>query len=118
MEEIKDMKEKEIIDDKGDRSGEDKIQNQNEKRGYDLSLILDIPLEITVEFGRVKMVVDDLLKLGQGSIIELDKSVGEPVEIYVNKKLIGKGEVVVIDEKFAVRLTDIISPSDRVKSLG
>jgi flagellar motor switch protein FliN/FliY len=84
----------------------------------DLDLILDIPLDIAVELGRVKMLVDDVLQLGQGSIIELDKPVGERLEIYINDKLIARGEVVVANEKFGVRVTDIVSPVERVESLG
>lgn len=82
-----------------------------------LDFILDIPLEVSVEIGRTKMMVNELLQLGQGSVVELDKYAGEPVEIFVNEKLIAMGEVVVVNEKFGVRLTDIISPMDRVKQL-
>jgi len=82
-----------------------------------LDFILDIPLEVTVELGRTKMLINDLLQLGQGSVIELTKLAGEPLEILVNNKLVARGEVVVVNEKFGVRLTDIISPMDRVKSL-
>lgn len=85
---------------------------------YDIDLILDIPLDVSVELGRVKMLVNDLLQLGQGSIIELNKAVGEPLEIYIHNKLIARGEVVVMDEQFGIRVTDIISPHERVKSLG
>jgi len=85
---------------------------------HDLDFILDIPLDVSVELGRVKMLVNDLLQLGQGSIIELNKPSGEPVEIYINNKLIARGEVVVVDEKFGIRVTDVISALDRVKSLG
>jgi flagellar motor switch protein FliN/FliY len=84
----------------------------------DLDLILDIPLDVSAELGRVKMLVNDLLQLGQGSILELDKPLGEPVEIYVNNKLIARGEVVVADERYGVRVTDVISPAERIKSLG
>lgn len=84
----------------------------------ELDFILDIPLELSVELGKSKMLVNDLLQLGQGSIVELNKLAGEPVEIYINRKLIARGEVVVVNEKFGVRLTDIISPMDRVRSLG
>jgi len=84
----------------------------------ELEFILDIPLEISVEIGRTKMLIRDLLKLNQGSIIELDKFAGEPVEIYVNGKLMAKGEVVVVNEKFGVRITEIISAQERVKKLG
>jgi len=84
----------------------------------DMDLILDIPLDVTVELGKVKMLVNELLQLGQGSIIELAKQVGEPLDIYVNKKLVAKGEVVILDEKFGIRVSDIINPAERVKSLG
>jgi flagellar motor switch protein FliN/FliY len=84
----------------------------------DLDFILDIPLELSVELGRTKMLVNDLLQLGQGSIVELNKIAGEPLEIYINRKLVARGEVVVVNEKFGVRLTDIVSPMERVKSLG
>ena len=82
-----------------------------------LDLILDIPLTVTVELGRNKMLINDLLQLGQGSVIELKKLVGEPLEVLVNQKLVARGETVVVNEKFGVRLTDIVSPMERVKSL-
>lgn len=82
-----------------------------------LDLILDIPLTVTVELGRSKMLINDLLQLGQGSVIELTKLVGEPLEVLVNQKLVARGEVVVVNEKFGVRLTDIVSPLERVQSL-
>lgn len=84
----------------------------------ELEFILDIPLEISAEIGRTKMLIRDLLKLNQGSIIELEKFAGEPVEIYVNGKLMAKGEVVVVNDKFGVRITEIISAQERVKKLG
>ena len=83
-----------------------------------IDFILDIPLQITVELGRTSLPIYDLLQLGQGSIIELNKLAGEPLEILVNQKLIAKGEVVVVNEKFGIRLTDIISPAERVEKLG
>ncbi len=82
-----------------------------------LELLLDIPLEITAELGRAKMIINDLLQLGQGSVIELNKLAGEPREIMVNHKLIARGEVVVVNEKFGIRLTDVISPMERIKQL-
>ena len=84
----------------------------------DLDFILDIPLEISVELGRTKMIVNDLLQLARGSIIELSKLAEEPMDIYINRKLFARGEVVVVNEKFGIRLTDIVSPAERVKSLG
>ena len=83
-----------------------------------LDLILDIPLTVAVELGRSKMLINDLLQLGQGSVIELTKLVGEPLEVLVNQKLVSRGEVVVVNEKFGVRLTDIVSPMERVQSLA
>ena len=83
-----------------------------------LDLILDIPLTVAVELGRSKMLINDLLQLGQGSVIELTKLVGEPLEVFVNQKLVARGEVVVVNEKFGVRLTDIVSPMERVQSLS
>jgi flagellar motor switch protein FliN len=83
-----------------------------------LDFILDIPLEVSVELGRTRMVINDLLQLGQGSVIELTKLAGEPLEIMVNNKLVARGEVVVVNEKFGVRVTDIVSPMERVKSLN
>lgn len=82
-----------------------------------LNMLLDIPLQVTVELGRTKRSVKDILELSQGSIIELDKLAGEPVDILVNQKLIAKGEVVVIDENFGVRVTEIISQRDRLEKL-
>ena len=82
-----------------------------------LSLLLDIPLKVTVELGRTKKLIREILEFSQGTIIELDKLAGEPVDIMVNNKLIAKGEVVVIDENFGVRVTDIISPMDRIQKL-
>lgn len=82
-----------------------------------LKFILDIPLQITVELGRKRLLVHDLLQLSQGSVIELTKQIGEPFEVLVNQKLIARGEVVVINDKFGVRITDIISPLERVQQL-
>ena len=82
-----------------------------------MDFILDIPLEITVELGRTRMVINDLLKLGQGSIIELTKIAGETLEILANQRIIAKGEAVVVNEKFGVRLTEVISPIERLERL-
>ena len=84
----------------------------------DLDFILDIPLEISVELGRTRLLVNDLLQLGQGSVVELTRLSEEPMDIYVNGKLFARGEVVVVNEKFGVRLTDVVSPVERVKRLG
>jgi flagellar motor switch protein FliN/FliY len=82
-----------------------------------LDFILDIPLKVSVELGRAQVVIKDLLQLGQGSVLELDKLAGEPLEVLVNGKLVARGEVVVVNEKFGVRLTDIISPLERIETL-
>ncbi|MGL5269788.1 MAG: flagellar motor switch phosphatase FliY [Selenomonadaceae bacterium] len=82
-----------------------------------IGLILDVPLQVTVELGRTKKRIRDILELSTGSIVELDKLAGEPVDILVNGKLLAKGEVVVIDENFGVRITDIVSPLERTKNL-
>ena len=100
-------------DTKGEE-GEDQKATAGEKG---LDFILDIPLTVAVELGRSKMLINDLLQLGQGSVIELTKLVGEPLEVLVNQKLVARGEVVVVNEKFGVRLTDIVTPMERVQSL-
>ncbi|OIJ17844.1 flagellar motor switch phosphatase FliY [Anaerobacillus alkalidiazotrophicus] len=89
----------------------------NEVEAKNLNMLLDIPLQVTVELGRTKRSIKEILELSQGSIVELDKLAGEPVDILVNSKLIAKGEVVVIDENFGVRVTDIISQTARLKNL-
>lgn len=88
-----------------------------QKTARDLDFILDIPLDVTVEIGRTRMIVNDLLQMGQGSIIELDRLVGESVDVFVNSKLIARGEVVVVSDRFGIRVTDIVSPLERVKRL-
>lgn len=97
---------------------EEESVHDEEHGARELDFILDIPLELSVELGKTKMLVNDLLQLSQGSIIELNKLAGEPLEVYINRKLIARGEVVVVNEKFGVRLTDVITPIDRVKSLA
>ncbi|MBO6235178.1 MAG: flagellar motor switch protein FliN, partial [Schwartzia sp.] len=82
-----------------------------------IGLILDVPLQVTVELGRTKKSIKDVLELTNGSIVELDKLAGEPVDIHVNGKFLAKGEVVVIDENFGVRITDIVSPEERAAKL-
>ncbi len=83
-----------------------------------MDMILDIPVTISVELGRAEMMIKDILQLGQGSVVELEKMAGEAMEILVNGRLVARGEVVMVNEKFGVRLTDIISPSERVKRLA
>ena len=90
---------------------------QGVAEGGNFGLIMDVPMQVTVELGRTKKLIRDILELGPGSVIELDKLAGEPVDIFVNTKLIARGEVVVIDENFGVRVTEIVSPVDRLKTL-
>ena len=82
-----------------------------------LDFILDIPLEITVELGRTRMLIDELLKLGQGSVIELSKVTGETLEVLANQRPIARGEVVSVNDKYGIRLTEIISPMERIEGL-
>ena len=82
-----------------------------------MEFLLDISLEVTVELGRTKMLINDMLKLGQGSVIELTKLAGESLEILANQKPIARGEVVVVNEKYGVRLTEVISPMERIERL-
>ncbi len=89
-----------------------------EDRTLDIDFLLDIPLNVKVEIGRTRMLINDLLQLSQGSVIELQKLVGEPFDVLVNEKLIARGEVVVVNERFGVRLTDIVSPMERIQQLG
>lgn len=83
----------------------------------DIDLILDIPVQLTVELGRTKIAIKNLLQLAQGSVVELDGLAGEPMDVFVNGCLIAQGEVVVVNDKFGIRLTDIITPSERIRKL-
>ncbi|GAB7196611.1 flagellar motor switch protein FliN [Dickeya oryzae] len=84
----------------------------------DIDLILDIPVKLTVELGRTKMTIKELLRLSQGSVVALDGLAGEPLDIMINGYLIAQGEVVVVSDKYGVRITDIITPSERMRRLG
>ena len=100
------------VPDKGKPSAE-----AGTKSSANMDFLLDIPLEISVELGRTKMLINELLKLGQGSVVELSKLAGETLEILANQKLVARGEVVVVNEKYGVRLTEIISPTERIERL-
>ena len=82
-----------------------------------IEFILDIPIEITVQLGHTRMLIDEMLKLGQGSVIELSKLAGETLDVLANQRLIARGEVVVVDEKYGIRLTEIVSHTERIESL-
>ena len=98
-------------------SFEEVEKGETPKQLLDLNFILDIPLFLTVELGRNRMLISELLQLGQGSVVEMTKLAGEPMDVYVNQRLIARGEVVVVNEKFGVRLTDIVSPAERINNL-
>jgi flagellar motor switch protein FliN/FliY len=98
-------------------SFEETSKGEPPKPTLDLDFILDIPLALTVELGRNRMLISELLQLGQGSVIELSKLAGEPMDVFINQRLMARGEVVVVNEKFGVRLTDIVSPAERINKL-
>lgn len=89
----------------------------NASQDQNLNRILDIPLVLSAQLGNTRMLIKDLLQLGPGSIVELDKLAGEPLEVLVNERLVARGEVVMVNEKFGIRLTDVISPTERVNKL-
>ncbi len=101
----------------GDIAPDAQDKSKKDKESLNLDFILDIPLTLTAELGRSRLLISELLQLGQGSVIELTKLAGEPMDIYVNQRLIARGEVVVVNDKFGVRLTDIVSPAERVTRL-
>lgn len=90
------------------------VNNENKELGF----LLDIPLQVSVEIGRSKILIKDLLQMQEGSIIELDKLSGEPLDLYVNERLIARGEAVLVKDKYGIRLTDVVSPSERIENLG
>ena len=86
-------------------------------REVNLEVILDVPVTLSMEVGRTKIPIRNLLQLNQGSVVELDRAAGEPLDVFVNGTLVAHGEVVVVNEKFGIRLTDVISPAERIKKL-
>jgi len=84
----------------------------------ELDFLFDVPLKISVEVGRALLVVKDLLQMQEGYVIELDKAAGEPLDLYVNSRLIARGEAVLVNDKFGIRLTEVVSPSERLEQLG
>lgn len=121
------MQEQEAVDDADDHADTDmasamalnELENEGAPRelGPELDLILDIPVSISMEVGSTSITIRNLLQLNQGSVIELDRLAGEPLDVRVNGTLIAHGEVVVVNEKFGIRMTDVISPSERIKKL-
>lgn len=100
----------EPLSDDGNRKSDDEVD-------INIDVILDIPVTIAMEIGRTRISIRNLLQLNQGSVVELDRLAGEPLDVIVNGTLIAHGEVVVVNEKFGIRLTDIISPSERIKNI-
>ncbi len=90
---------------------------KNEGSSRRLDMLLDVPLEVNVELGRTRMTIQDLLQLGPGSVIELDKVAGEALDILINGRLVARGEAVVVNDTFGIRITDIVSPQDRIQRL-
>jgi len=86
-------------------------------RDVNLEVILDVPVTLSMEVGRTRIPIRNLLQLNQGSVVELDRAAGEPLDVFVNGTLVAHGEVVVVNEKFGIRLTDVISPAERIKQL-
>ena len=86
--------------------------------GNDINMVLDIPVQLTVELGRTRIPIKNILQLAQGSVVELETLTGEPMDVLVNGYLIAQGEVVVVNDKFGIRLTDIVTPSERMRRLG
>ena len=91
---------------------------EKEVSDHKIDMLLEVELDVTIELGRKRMTIQEVLQLGKGSIIELSKLAGEPVDIFVNQKKLAQGEVVVVDENFAIRITNLIEKSERLKSLG
>lgn len=116
---------KELLDDEGmdspptvDPNTAASKPQEVHKTDRGLEFLYDVPLQISVEVGRSKILLKDLLKMGEGYIIELDKLAGDPLDLYVNSRLIARGEAVMVGDKFGIRLTDVVSPMDRVEQLG
>ena len=98
------------------RQAASNLNDAENVRGLDF--LYDVPLQVSVEVGRSKILLRDLLKMGEGYVIELDKLAGDPLDLYVNSRLIARGEAVMVGERFGIRLTDVVSTSDRIEKLG
>jgi len=108
---------KELLQDNQVSSADSK-RSSDQSQTRSLDFLYDIPLQVTVEVGRSRILLKDLLKMDEGYVIELDKLAGEPLDLYVNSKLIARGEAVMVGEKFGIRLTDVVSTADRIQNLG
>lgn len=98
-------------------SNEHTLDDGIDRKARSVEFLLDVPLQVTVELGRTRMRIADLLKLTRGSVVELEKLAGEPLDLRVNGQLVARGEAVIVNDKYGVRLTDVLSPGDRVRSL-
>lgn len=96
----------------------EKMVHATEELPRNLDFLLDVYLEVSVQVGQTRMTIQDLLQLGQGSVIELTKLAGEPLDVYINDRLVARGEAVIVNEKFGVRITDIVSQHERIEGLG
>lgn len=114
-EEIKDLLENDDSSEEMERKSRSKSNNKS-SRGLDF--LYDVPLQVSVEVGRCRILLKDLLNMSEGYVIELEKLAGEPLDLYVNSRLIAHGEAVLVGDKFGIRLTDVVSKSDRVEKLG
>lgn len=115
------MSEEIVQEDNAKKADLDNLENnstEGETLSPDMDVILEIPVEMSVEVGKAKISINNLLKLTKGSVVELDREAGKPLDIFVNRTLIAHGEVVVVEDKFAIRLTDVISTAERIKKLG
>jgi len=105
--------------DTGSQNGQSEAATENGQDSLrNIDLLLDVPLQITVEVGRRRMPVKDLLQMREGYVLELNKMAGEPLDVYVNSRLIARGEAVMVDDKLGLRLTDVVSPAERIEQLG
>lgn len=111
---------KELLEENGAPSPSASVKKptDTDDKGRGLQFLYDVPLQVSVEVGRSKILLRDLLKMGEGYVIELDKLAGDPLDLYVNSRLIARGEAVMVGEKFGIRLTDVVSTSDRIEKLG
>jgi flagellar motor switch protein FliN/FliY len=109
---------KELLQDDTVHNRQPLTSHREEGSSRGLEFLYDVPLQISVEVGRSKILLRDLLKMGEGYVIELDKLAGEPLDLYVNSRLIARGEAVMVGDKFGIKLTEVVSTADRVENLG
>src|SRR6187399_5316 len=101
----------------GDAVGTDGVVADGSARDVNLDVILDVPVTLSLEVGRTRLPIRSLLQLNQGSVVELERAAGEPLDVFVNGTLVAHGQVVVVNEKFGIRLTDVVSPAERIRKL-